>query len=303
MTPKGALELNPRCTSSSVELRRRAPYTFCPSRTSSAMRRGMSSRSACGYVRLPPSVSISTPRGLASSAANRAVRLHLRDRARPRGIGRAGSGSHLERWRPGAARIRRPAAARARSGTTPSDLGPDREAHHHVVSAHHGRSRELAAGSFSSNRAPVELAERSAQQLPRPYTVAASIERAADAPIRSLHRARGIRRDRGAPRRDNAWQLCRPRRPARRGGWNRTDPGSELGGRWSIAQAFEERDQVEEIHRRLDVGGQRRSSGRRPRAVGQHGSHQRGEDDNHGPPRWVRPRHRSTLSRSGRLEF
>ena len=34
-------------------------------------------------------------------------------------------------------------------GTTPSDLGPDREAHHHVVSAHHGRSRELAAGSFS----------------------------------------------------------------------------------------------------------------------------------------------------------
>src|SRR5436190_492178 len=48
-----------------------------------------------------------------------------------------------------------------------------------------------------------------------------------------LQRVLGIRRDRGAPRRDNAWQLCRPRRPAGRGGWNRTDPGSELGGRWS----------------------------------------------------------------------
>ena len=35
-------------TSSSVEVSRRAPYTFCPARTSSAIRRGMSSRPASG---------------------------------------------------------------------------------------------------------------------------------------------------------------------------------------------------------------------------------------------------------------
>src|SRR5262249_50170759 len=55
-------------TSSSVDVRTRAPYTFCPSRTSCSTRRGTSSRPASSYVAVPSSVSISTPRGVARSA-------------------------------------------------------------------------------------------------------------------------------------------------------------------------------------------------------------------------------------------
>src|SRR5206468_182348 len=57
-----------RYVSSSVDVRTRTPYTCLPAATASATSRGTSSRVAPSIVRVPPSVSSSTPRGRESPA-------------------------------------------------------------------------------------------------------------------------------------------------------------------------------------------------------------------------------------------
>src|SRR6185312_12095062 len=62
-----------RYVSSSVDVRTRTPYTCLPAATASATSRGASSRVAPSIVRVPSSVSSSTPRGRESSAGTPAA--------------------------------------------------------------------------------------------------------------------------------------------------------------------------------------------------------------------------------------